>query len=316
MFIPQLKEDISKLCERADNDFPYESLYKEYAKVFLYSNENIYQMLQMASHDLNSRKALGILSGGTFPLESILYGFREIDCIDLNRFSFYFFELMLSSFKGLDHPDFLKFWGYDDSRQSNSFLSESTYQRFSHFLAKDYQIAWDSFYDFTGGFGQNQGLVFTKKCENKLPSYLKKDVFLKLKRILLDEEVKLRYFAMNLEDLFSEPNLDVYGLIYFSNVVQFYDENRLQDYKYKVKLTYQTFQEKLEKGGIFFANYCLSASLHESFIESLLRIISSCEQTVPSNSNYWDELLEKYGDIFHMQSIPNSQDYVLMATKK
>jgi len=322
VFNPNVKKDISKLCEKANTNYLFEDLYQEYSKVFLYTNESICKMLELVPQNLHNLNVLGILSGGTFPLECILKGFREIDCIDLNRFSFYFFELLLASFRGLDYEEFLKFWSLTDPYEKQNFLNENIYQKFESFLKKEFQTVWNSFYDFCGGLSQNQSLIIFKTANYKKPSYLSKDVFLKLKNTLLYEELKLRYFSMDLGNLFNEKEIGTYGLIYFSNVLQFYHHNQLASIDFKIDLAHKTFQEKLMQDGIFFVNYLFQNSLLNAKMEAIFKTnMESFFQNFGYNvqidpNHYWDILVKKYSDIFQIESIPNSEDFVVMARKK
>lgn len=131
--------------------------FSEQAPVYSFSTENLSYLIECFNSEglsffshVSKKRALTITGSGDQALILSLLGYEHIDCVDINKNSFYYFSLKLAAIKHFNFEQFKSFF-----LKGHGSFSYSQYLHIHQFLSFEEQNFWDTMYAQYDYDGQN-----------------------------------------------------------------------------------------------------------------------------------------------------------------
>lgn len=221
-----------------------------YGKVYLSTTENIKGI--MSKIDLQGKSVLSVAGSGDQALNAYFNGAKEVTLFDINPLAMAQSELKITAAKKLTYEEFCEFF----IPGLGNVLCPLTFSKLSNYLRED--VA--NYYDYLFS-NYKPSEIFVKTAYRFLPSidkleslnsYMKKDNFKKLPKILEDKEIK--YLESSLLDLPTKLE-DKYDAILLSNISDSLEDiwniNTLKSYKRFIHI----LSDNLNKNGTIQCGY-------------------------------------------------------------
>lgn len=215
--------------------------FNKYSKIYLFTTENIAGYFP--NIDMKNKNVLTTCSSGDHILNAILLGSIDITCFDVNVLTKYLLFLKINAIKYLQYEE------YNELFSINTTLKNTLYLKFNNHLQGDLKIFWDNLIldknekNFTNLFYK----IDYEKTKFKYNLYLKRENYIKLKEIILSNNLNIRFYESNILCLTNKIK-GKYDYLFLSNIVdylgEFYKKNNYENYinliekyinKYKIK---------------------------------------------------------------------------------
>ena len=163
-------------------------------------------------------KILTITASGDQLINSILFGSRDITCVDISRFAKYYAKLKLSAIKSLDKEEYLRFF---TGKLNEDLLSYDLYEKVRVNLDDETAQFWDSLYDYFDEVEINESCLFSREVMNRgimvrNNPFLKDDNYEKTRELI--DGSKITFRDGNVYQMFH--NSPGYSLINLSNIIE------------------------------------------------------------------------------------------------
>lgn len=248
-----MKIDIDIVKTILDENLSLSDDFSKYGRIYLSTTENIKGI--MNNLDLSNKSVLSVAGSGDQALNAYFNGASQVTLFDINPLAYAQSELKITAAKKLSYPEFCEFF----SPTLGNILSPITFSKLSKYLKDD--VA--SYYDFLYS-NYSPSEIFSKiaycfstnidKLE-RMNSYMKKDNFEKLSRILEDKNIN--YIESSLIDLPKSLD-DKYDIILLSNISDSIEDiwniNTLKCYKRFIHI----LSKNLNKNGVIQSGYIYS----------------------------------------------------------
>lgn len=206
----------------------------KYAPIYMAPTGNVIDAIKV-HNDINVKRALTVGSQGAFAYEIAINTDAEvIDCFDINILQYMFFELFNAALMYLEHPEFIKFFlpvkhPIGRIQVFNDMFDEDYFFDIIAFMDGPAQVYWSKMFmmvkDLRDLFKTNLFLTaypLNYEYLSSFASLYKPYEYEVLKSKLLSGKVKINYHICDLGDIHKEFAGNVYELIVFGNILQYY----------------------------------------------------------------------------------------------
>lgn len=239
------KIDITILKALTRSNYLYEymdtfDLNNKFVSIYPFTTENIKGYLDLM--DVRNRDVLTVGASGDQTLNLLVRDTNSVDYFDMNPFTKMYFDLKCAAIKALSVEEYLQYFCYDAFpsafKKNNNAFSINTYHKLSPHLEASTRQFWDSLYLEQNGVDIRKSMLFSTDEESykvlpKVNDYLNKDLFEKLKAILLTKD-KPKFIETNITKLSSKLTKK-YDYILLSNIAQYldyiYDKDELINFR-------------------------------------------------------------------------------------
>jgi len=164
-------------------------------------------------------KTLTITASGDQLINSILFGSRDITCVDISRFAKYYAKLKLGAIKSLDREEYLRFF---TGKLNEDLLSYELYEKVRANLDSDAAQFWDSLYDYFDEVEINESCLFSREVMNRgimvrNNPFLRDNNYEKTRELIDGSRITFR--DGNIYQMFH--NSPGYSLINLSNLIEY-----------------------------------------------------------------------------------------------
>ena len=212
-----------------------EDVFSNKSKVYLFSNEpDLWNLINIDS--LENKKILAITGSGDFFFNTCLLGSKEIDLIDINKYSYYYFEIKKDMIKKYNYEEFISKY-IDIKNIYNSFKEYSNYlsQNLKEELISNFNIYSNDINGFMQNIFWSDSYLFNNKTNiDRRISFIKtsnyylhdENSYNNLRKLLLEESVNYNISISSIFDLNFNNN---YDYVYLSNIGDYYDYDSFVD---------------------------------------------------------------------------------------
>ena len=144
--IDNLIEDVLVICENYydrskffDLEHPIQPFFHNlYSK----SNEELYEFFPKLN--LKNASVMTVGSSGDQVLYSLMFGAKDVVCVDVNPFTKFFYDFKVASIKHFTFEEFGEYFGHN--KRSEQILNIEVYKQISHLLPEDSKYFWDNLF--------------------------------------------------------------------------------------------------------------------------------------------------------------------------
>ena len=213
-------EETSKIIENNSAD----GSFKKYSRIYLAPTGNVKSVF---NHYGENESVLTIGAMGAYAYEAILHGAKKVDLFDLNVLQYFYYELVQLGIKNFSFEQFIG--NFTTYVTGSKIESQYLLKDIKELLKKGDGVATEYFSKLLERYSLNEIihsplfklLNANREHLKKNCSYYNEEEFYALKRILLFNEISLHYEICDIADI-DQVFQDVYHLITFDNVLQFY----------------------------------------------------------------------------------------------
>lgn len=215
------------------------TLFSRNSKVYLFSNEPLSRCLSENNISFKDKCIFSIAGSGDFFLDACVLGCRDITLVDINRYSYYYFQIKNAIIKKYNYDDFFKMYHdliniYNKFDDYKLFIPKevvtSIVNDFSPYFGDVPSFLLNVFWSDSYEFNSEINVMRRERSLKKRNLYLNKsDNYNKLRKILLNEKIDYNYFNSSIFDL-DFKQLKKYDYIYLSNICDYYDSNEFCDF--------------------------------------------------------------------------------------
>lgn len=242
-FLTKKKEGLEKF----NNLISTNTLFSKRAKVYLFSNEPLKVMFDekkfFDDENLREKSVFSIMASGDFFFNSCLFGCKSATLLDINEYSFYYFEIKKAMIKRYSYQEFIAMYKnlediYYKFEEYSSFIRED----FKEKIRNVFSLYTDDALEFIRNISWSDSFQFnTDNKKRRIEFFLAHNLYLsseddynKLRSILLEDDIKLN---MEISSLFDLDFLDIksYDYIYLSNVGDYCDAFKFYEFLQKLK---------------------------------------------------------------------------------
>lgn len=249
-FLVQKKKSLIRFNDLVGTD----TLFSKRAKVYLFSNEPLKEMFSdrkfFDDEDLSGKSVFSIMASGDFFLNACLLGCKDLTLVDINEYSFYYFEIKKAMIKKYNYQKFIDMYKnltdiYYKFEEYSSFIRNDIKKK----IKVKFSLYGDEVFTFIRYVSWSDSFQFnTNNMKRRIDFFSDHNLYLsseddynKLRNILLEDNIKLN---MSVSSLFDLDLLDMksYDYIYLSNVLDYCDV--FQSYEFLQKLKEKVLNEK------------------------------------------------------------------------
>lgn len=187
--------------------------FSKVSQCYLFSNENL--RAYYPKFDINNKNVLTVVGSGDQVLSAILYGAKEVDSFDSNKFAYYTFMLKRYAIMNLSYSEFKRFYFLNDN-----YNRLEDYKKISKNMHEEnVKYIWDNiFYTYPKNFCDCffEASVLYHLVVERIP-YMDYDSFYKLKNQLHDVNINF----MNTDILKIDKFDNQYSFINLSNILNY-----------------------------------------------------------------------------------------------
>ncbi len=145
--IDKLIEDVMVMCEIYTNDHSRivcaeSPILPFFHNLYSNTNEELYEFFPKLN--LKNASVMTVGSSGDQVLYSLMFGAKEVVCVDINPFTKFFYDLKVAGIKHFDFQGFNEYFGYYKSSEQT--LNAEVYRQISHLLPEDSKYFWDNLF--------------------------------------------------------------------------------------------------------------------------------------------------------------------------
>lgn len=249
-FLVQKRKSLIRFNDLVGTD----TLFSKRAKVYLFSNEPLKEMFSdrkfFDDEDLSGKSVFSIMASGDFFLNACLLGCKDLTLVDINEYSFYYFEIKKAMIKKYNYQEFIDMYkNLTDIcykfEEYGSFIRDDIKKK----IKVKFSLYGDEVFAFIRYVSWSDSFQFnTNNMKRRIDFFSDHNLYLsseddynKLRNILLKDNIKLN---MSVSSLFDIDFLDMksYDYIYLSNVLDYCDV--FQSYEFLQKLKDKFLNEK------------------------------------------------------------------------
>ena len=143
----KLIQDVLEMCETYYNNYTFffDSGYPIlpfFHNLYSISNENLYEFFPKLN--LKNASVMTVGSSGDQVLYSLMFGAKEVVCVDINPFTKFFYDFKVACIKHFDFEGFNEFFGHYKSSEQT--LNAEAYRQISYLLPEDSKYFWDNLF--------------------------------------------------------------------------------------------------------------------------------------------------------------------------
>lgn len=213
----QLKKDLEMVSTLLDGKKLTIDEKKYHGKIYLAQTENSKKLYRDLSE--NWTNSLFIGGSGDQPINSILYGCKNLIITDINHNAIYFILLKIAAIQALDYEEFLSFFlihfhANNEFKKIKDFLDKRTYYFWKTVFTsyKESIIREQLFFELDG----NSNRYMERIVINKNP-YLNENSYRKLKEEIKKVNIEVNF--LNIQDLSKKLEINFFDKIYLSNII-------------------------------------------------------------------------------------------------
>lgn len=248
-FLAQTRKNLVRFNGLVGTD----TLFSKRAKVYLFSNEPLKGMFSdrkfFDDEDLSGKSVFSIMASGDFFFNACLLGCKDLTLVDINEYSFYYFEIKKAMIKKYNHQEFIDMYKnladiYYKFEEYSSFIRDDVKKK----IKVKFSLYGDDVLEFIRYISWSDSFQFnTNNMKRRIDFFCNHNLYLnseddynKLRNILLEDNIKLN---MSVSSLFDLDFLDMrsYDYIYLSNVLDYCDV--FQSYEFLGKLKDKALNE-------------------------------------------------------------------------
>lgn len=212
--IDKLIEVVLKICEEDITNVPtYERTHMPFFhKLYPTSNEAIQEFFPKLN--LKNASVMTVGSSGDQILYALMFGAKEVVCVDINPFTKFFYDLKVAGIKHFDFFDFNEYFGY--YHPSQEILNAGIYRQISHLLPEDSKYFWDNIFLETNNvpyFFRHSLLVNSHYSINK-------EQYCKLKETLKNP-CPVKFKCGDIKDISKNLGTKKFDVILLSNIYDY-----------------------------------------------------------------------------------------------
>ena len=183
-------------------------------KVYSFTNENVSSYSDI--YNMNGANMLTILGSGDQYFTAILNGAKNVELIDINVISWYYFVLKFTSIKYLSYEEFIKF--FITEKINNNVV----YAKIRNYLPNDIRNFFDkmviiksSFSNILSSSGMTE--LFSEDDYKRYIPYLEENQYYKLQETLRSIELPV-FSHQDFQYFINENNKKQYDIVMLSNI--------------------------------------------------------------------------------------------------
>lgn len=259
----QVKKDLEMVSILLNNKRLSKEEEKYHGKIYLSQTENSKKLYKDLSKDWTNSLFIG--GSGDQPIDSILYGCKNLIITDRNHNAINFILLKIAALKALDYEEFISFflnhfYANQEFKKIKDFLDEKTYYFWkSIFLNYDERTIREKLFFETDG---NSNRYMERIIINK-NLYLDKNYYKIIKEKI--KKVHIETHTLDITDLSKQLKLNSFDKIYLSNIILGMDLT-LEEY---LAFLEQDIIPLLKNHGELMAGYLNLSSYENAYIYNL-----------------------------------------------
>jgi hypothetical protein len=203
--------------------------FKKRSFVYPFSTENLNGYFDQI--DFEDKRVLTVTASGDHALNAILYGSKEVNTFDINRYTKYYLDLKKAAITILSHDRFITFLTYGNELS----LSKDIYIKIRDELDDESRFFWDSLFErFKGTDIRNKIFGNSFRDPRKYASYnryLDENNYYELQKKI--RNFNISFTESNIISLAHKLKNDKFDLILLSNISDYihrmYDENEISN---------------------------------------------------------------------------------------
>ena len=183
-------------------------------KVYSFTNENVSSYSDI--YNMNGANMLTILGSGDQYFTAILNGAKNVELIDINVISWYYFVLKFTSIKYLSYEEFIKF--FITEKINNNVV----YAKIRNYLPNDIRNFFDKMVIIKSSFSNillSSGMteLFSEDDYKRYIPYLEENQYYKLQETLRSIELPV-FSHQDFQYFINENNKKQYDIVMLSNI--------------------------------------------------------------------------------------------------
>ena len=141
-------EDIERAINIIERGDSYNDNGLVFSQAYFVTNEDIDKYISKLN--IKDKNVLTVAGSGDHIFYSALYGAKSIDAFDMNKMTYYIYELRKAAIIGLSIEEYLNYYPTNISSIDNfkNFFDIKLYNKFRNNLSKEAQYFWDYIYDY------------------------------------------------------------------------------------------------------------------------------------------------------------------------
>lgn len=265
----------------------------DYSELYSFTTENLNEYLP--EFEIKDKEILTVLASGDQVFNLILLQAKKIVTFDINKLSYYYYELKKTAIKKLRYDEFLEFFMIDSDENFNCHL----FDKLQNYLLPDVEEYWEAIFKYFEYSGHRLRLsnlfnnqLDSNECTLKANLYLNEDSYRELRNKL--DTVDVSFINLDIKKI--EELDSKYDYVIISNLTLYiedvFEKNYLKEYAKLVK----SIKSKLLKksGNIIFAyiyDYNHSKKQYKSDIENF-SLVKETFKLTDKNIKSFDSTLE------------------------
>ena len=223
--IDKLIEDIMVMCDIYANDnsrivCAESPILPFFHNLYSKSNEELYEFFPKLN--LKNARVMTVGSSGDQVLYSLMFGAKEVVCVDINPFTKFFYDLKVASIKHFTFEEFGEYFAHN--KRSEQILNIEVYKQISHLLPEDSIYFWDNLFL---EINEIPTMLFT--CPTRKSHYsVNKKQFNTLKKIL-NKPHPVKFECGDIRKISKSLTDKKYDVILLSNIYDYVRDWEIKD---------------------------------------------------------------------------------------
>lgn len=250
----QVKRDLSLAKNIIEsNDSFLTDIEKYFLRIYPFLTENYKGYMP----NMTEKSLLTVGSSGDQILNAMLNDASKVSCMDINRFSKYYFDLKKAAILKLSFEDYLGYFYCGRKIENENTFSPNVYKKISKVLGTDTKYFWDELYDRYSALDIRTNLFIRDEVDPvymaRYNEYLNEDKYKELKKKLDKTEVSFVCSDVTDSSSFRKIPKRSFDYIMLSDVFQYYinDQKSIN----KLRKIVSTLKELIKDDGEIYLLY-------------------------------------------------------------